>query len=102
MAVPEWLLQRPIAHRGLHGGDVLENTGSAARAAADRGFAIECDVQLSSDDEAVVFHDFSLERVTHAQGRVDALTAAALGTIAFKRGADRIARLAHFLAVVAG
>jgi len=32
-------------------------------------YAIECDVQLSRDGEAVVFHDDDLSRLTDAQGR---------------------------------
>jgi glycerophosphoryl diester phosphodiesterase len=59
-----WLTARPIAHRGLHdkGKGVIENTASAARAAIAARYAIECDVQITADGEAVVFHDFTLER----------------------------------------
>ena len=51
----------PIAHRGLHdtANGIIENTPAAADAAIARGFAIECDVQLTADGEAVVFHDFT-------------------------------------------
>ena len=59
MSAPAWLTARPIAHRGLHARDtgIVENTLSAAQAAIERGFSIECDVQLSADGEAVVFHN---------------------------------------------
>ena len=64
MSAPDWLVARPIAHRGLHdrAGGILENTLSAAEAAIARGFAIECDVQDTSDGDAVVFHDHTLDR----------------------------------------
>ena len=66
----DWLVARPIAHRGWHGADRPENSLAAATAARDAGYAVECDVQLSADGEAVVFHDERLERLTGAEGRV--------------------------------
>ena len=38
----------------------------AFAAAAERGFAIECDVQLTADGAVVVFHDATLDRLTTA------------------------------------
>ncbi len=65
---PSWLTERPIAHRGLHDATmgVIENTLAAAEAAIGGGFAIECDIQLSADGEAIVFHDETLDRLTDA------------------------------------
>ena len=66
MAAPLWLTATPIAHRGLHDRTkgLIENTCGAARAAIARGYAIECDVQLTADGKAIVFHDFELDRLT--------------------------------------
>ena len=74
MAAPDWLTARPIAHRGLHdrAASRPENTLAAARAAVAGGFAIECDVQLSADGEAMVFHDAALGRLTEAREAVAA------------------------------
>ena len=47
---------------------VIENTLAAAEAAIAGGFAIECDIQLSADGEAIVFHDETLDRLTDASG----------------------------------
>lgn len=104
MTTPGWLVASPIAHRGLHdkARGIIENSASAALAAIDRGFAIECDVQLTSDGEAVVFHDFALDRLTGQHGRVDAHTAAALGTIKLTGSADTILSLSNFLALLSG
>ena len=101
---PLWLTARPIAHRGLHDKtrDVIENTASAARAAVAGNFAIECDVQWTRDGEAVVFHDFALERLTHGTGLVAGHDAAALARIAFRQGAGGIMPLADYLALIAG
>ena len=61
---------RPIAHRGLHdrGRGIIENSRSAFAAAIERGFGIECDLQLSADGEAIVFHDHSMERLLGREG----------------------------------
>lgn len=101
---PDWLTARPIAHRGLHrvSAGVIENTPSAARAAIEQGFAIECDVQMTSDGEAMVFHDFTLDRLTQAAGRLDGMTAAQVGAVAYKATGDRIVTLAAYLELIAG
>ena len=60
------------AHRGLydnlHG--VPENSLPAFRAAAEKGYGVELDVQLSSDGQVVVFHDDTLDRVCGVHGNV--------------------------------
>ena len=101
---PDWLTARPIAHRGLHSEarGLVENTRSAAEAAIAKSYAIECDIQLAGDGEAVVFHDFTLDRLTFGQGRVDSFSARELGAFAFKGCADRIAPLSAFLAAIGG
>ena len=101
---PAWLTARPIAHRGLHDcgrGAIIENSPSAAKAAMACGYAIECDVQMSGDGEAMVFHDFKLERLTERSGRVDGLLARELQETRL-RGGDAIATLPEFLALIGG
>lgn len=101
---PNWLTARPIAHRGLHDSalGIVENSLSAARDAIASGFAIECDVQCTQDGEAVVFHDFKLDRLTALSGTVIEQTAATLGGLTLGSSADRIATLPEFLSVIAG
>ena len=101
----DWLVASPIAHRGLHdrANGVIENTLSAADAAIARGFAIECDVQLTADGEAVVFHDFTLERLTAQTGDVDKSKAADLAKIAIRDSrSDFIPTLQDLLDRIAG
>jgi glycerophosphoryl diester phosphodiesterase len=104
LPAPAWLTARPIAHRGFHaiGAGIVENTLAAAQRAIDHDFAIECDVQCTRDGEAIVFHDFSLDRLTLATGLVADHTAAALGEIGFRAGHDRIVPLARLLALIGG
>lgn len=99
-----WLVARPIAHRGLHdrAAGLIENSISAAEAAIAHGFGIECDVQLSADGQAVVFHDFVLDRLTGETGDVVGLTAANLAEIGLKGSADRIPTLPGFLDAIGG
>jgi glycerophosphoryl diester phosphodiesterase len=101
---PDWLVARPIAHRGLHdpGAGVFENTVSAADAAIAAGFAIECDVQDTADGDAVVFHDHTLDRLTGARGPVRERKAAELSGLAVGGTADRIPTLEAFLDRIAG
>lgn len=59
-----------IGHRGAKG-HVAENTLESIQKAIDLGVdAIEIDVHLSQTGEVVVFHDFTLERLTEATGEV--------------------------------
>ena len=104
MAAPDWLTARPIAHRGLHdrAAGRPENTLAAARAAVAGGFAIECDVQLSRDGEAMVFHDAALGRLTQASEAVAERSAADLGTLAIAGTAETIPTLQAFLAAIGG
>ncbi len=99
-----WLTARPIAHRGYHDArnGVIENTLSAAARAVEKGFAIEVDLLLSADEEVVVFHDDTLERLTSAEGRVDRRTMAELRAIPMKGTSDRIPSLDDLLALVDG
>jgi glycerophosphoryl diester phosphodiesterase len=106
MSTPSWLVAKPIAHRGLHdkATGVIENTISAAEAAVAHGFPIELDVQLTADNEAIVFHDFDLDRVTGQKGAVIERTLADLTAIdiAGAKGGDKIPSFRQFLGAVAG
>lgn len=101
---PDWLTARPIAHRGLHdrAAGRVENTLPAFDAAIERGFAIELDVQLTSDGEAVVFHDHVLDRLTGQTGPVLDRTAQELTQIEVTGAGARIDTLAAVLAHVDG
>jgi glycerophosphoryl diester phosphodiesterase len=81
--VPAWLLETPIAHRGLHDvrRGVIENSLPAFWAAARGGFPAELDVRLLVDGEVVVFHDQELDRLTGASGPIAARSARDLGKI---------------------
>jgi len=100
----DWLTARPVAHRGLHdaAGGIVENTASAFSAAVAGGYAIECDLQLSADGEAMVFHDDRLGRLTGRDDAVKSLSAAELKIVAFKATPDRMLTLGELCDLVAG
>jgi glycerophosphoryl diester phosphodiesterase len=99
----DWLIARPIAHRGLHdGAGAIENTPSAVSAAIAAGYAIEVDLQVAADGEAMVHHDAALGRLTDGDGRLDALTAGELKTVRFKATAERMMTLGDLLDLVGG
>lgn len=97
-----WLIERPIAHRGLHGNGLVENTLGAAAAAAAANYGIEVDLQLSADGEVMVFHDTTLDRVTKSSGPLAAKSLAELKEVAFRDCAERIPTLQELLDTVAG
>ena len=99
-----WLTARPIAHRGYHDGNSAryENSLPAIEAALEHGFAIECDVQPTADEDVVVFHDATLDRLTAEVGNVRERTTAELTGIRLGETDARIPTLHEMLALVDG
>jgi glycerophosphoryl diester phosphodiesterase len=94
----------PIAHRGLHDltAGRMENSSSAFNAALEAGYGIECDVQLTADNKAVVFHDYQLDSLTDANGTVRQLPSDLLIDINLTGTRDRILPLSDLLELVNG
>ncbi len=101
---PDWIFKFPITHRGLHDASkgVIENSLSAADAAIALNYGIECDVQRTLDGEAVVFHDFTLKRLTGMQGTVSDYTTSELCSFSLMRSFDKISTLEQFIDNIAG
>ncbi|XUM20678.1 glycerophosphodiester phosphodiesterase [Bradyrhizobium oligotrophicum S58] len=104
MRAPDWLTARPVAHRGLHDAvsGIIENMPAAARAAVAGNFAIECDIQLSADGEAMVHHDYDLGRLTEGTGPLIEKTAAELKAIKFKQTDEQMMTLGDLCTLIAG
>ena len=98
-----WLREADYAHRGLHGAEgAPENSPAAFAGAIVRGLGIECDVQRTSDGQAVVFHDFELDRLTGESGAVIDRSAAQLGQINLSGTGDGIPTLQRLLEQIGG
>ncbi|MGJ4997150.1 glycerophosphodiester phosphodiesterase [Bradyrhizobium sp. HKCCYLS3077] len=104
MRAPDWLTARPVAHRGLHDASrgIIENMPAAARGAVAGNFAIECDIQLSADGEAMVHHDYELGRLTEGSGYLIEKTAAELKAVRFKQTDERMMTLKDLCDLIGG
>ena len=96
-----WLGAGTYAHRGLHDDATPENSSAAFAAAMARGLGIECDVRLTGDGRAIVFHDEYLGRLTDGDGAVADHDSQALARLKLPDGAA-IPLLRDLLAQVAG
>ena len=95
---------RNFAHRGLHSPDrsVPENSLTAFRLAAEAGYGIELDIQLSKDGQVVVFHDDTLDRVCGVSGRVDAFSLSQLREMRLCGTEEQIPLFTEVLETVGG
>jgi len=102
--MPDWLTARPVAHRGLHDASsgVIENNEAAFKAAIAGDYSIECDIQITTDGEAMVHHDDVLGRLTDGAGALKTKTAFELKQVAFKATADRMMTLGELCDLTAG
>ncbi len=71
----DFLSSALIAHRGLHGGGIPENSLAAFGAAVRGGYIIELDVYVLADGNVAVFHDDNLMRMCEANVAIKDLTA---------------------------
>jgi glycerophosphoryl diester phosphodiesterase len=101
---PDWLTARPVAHRGLHDAarGVIENTPSAVAAAIAANYAIEVDLQITADGEAMMHHDDMLGRLTEGSAVLKTLAAAELRRVPFRASSDRMISLGELCELVAG
>jgi glycerophosphoryl diester phosphodiesterase len=104
MRAPDWLTARPVAHRGLHDRTrgVIENMPAAFHAAVAGNFAIECDVQLTADGEAIVHHDDVLGRLNEGGEKLTALNSAQLKQVPFRDTTERMITLGELCDLTAG
>ena len=89
----DFLLNVPIAHRGLFDECYPENSLGAFQQAAQAGLVSELDVQLTRDGHPVVFHDEELHRMTGHPGKVNQLTLHQLKKLRLAQTAETIPTL---------
>lgn len=60
-----------IAHRGLHKGvEIPENSLLAFKNTVEKNYGIELDITISKDNQIVVFHDETLNRLCNVNGNI--------------------------------
>lgn len=100
----DWIKDCPIAHRGYHDMNQLvwENTATAFDRAVRFGFAIECDLQMSSDGVPIVFHDYVLKRLCGLDAEVKTMLAADLTAMHVGAASDTVLTLEQMLRQIGG
>lgn len=102
--LPPEFLQIPIAHRALHdiSGGRPENSRAAIQAAIDAGYGIEIDLQLTADNQAMVFHDYDMQRLTGLPGPIRKIPAQQASATQLLHVEDGIPPLEDVLQLVGG
>ena len=90
------------AHLGLHGGDIPENSLAAFAKAAEYGHGIELDLQLSADGKVMVFHDYSLKRMTGCEKLLTELTSDELRKLRLADSDEKIPFFTEVLELIDG
>lgn len=93
-----------FAHRGLHDNtsDAPENSMAAFQKAVNAGLGIELDVQVTRDGVPVIFHDFKLDRICRAEGKITGCTYDELQAYRLCDSKERIPKLSELLEMVDG
>ena len=91
-----------FAHRGLHGDGAPENSMAAFSQALAAGAGIECDLRLSRDEFAMVFHDSTLARLCGLDVQTESLHAATLMDCTLGASDEHIPWLNDLLDLIAG
>ncbi|MBE6698699.1 MAG: glycerophosphodiester phosphodiesterase [Ruminococcaceae bacterium] len=100
---PNKALLCDYAHRGLHNGkDAPENSLAAFEAACRAGYGIELDVQLSRDGTVMVFHDYTLIRMTGCDKKLSELDANELTALTLGESDQKIPTFEEVLSLVDG
>ena len=97
-----WLVEQPIAHRGLHDKTTPENSLASFAKAIQEGYAIELDVRKIADGTLIVFHDESLSRLTDNDGYIKFLNKTDLDLLTLKGSQEKIPTFKEVLDFIAG
>ena len=98
-----WLIQHPIAHRGYHWEEGIdENSWEAFVLAVEKKIPLECDLHLSRDGEVFIHHDYSLKRMTGQDINIGAVNSSELKELRTHQSQHGIVALDELLEMVQG
>lgn len=97
-----WIVKSPIAHRGLFGDKVPENSLLAFKQAVKNKLPIELDVTALTDGTPVIFHDERLARMTGRDGFISGLSLSDISDFRLQGTKEKIPTLAEALEVIDG
>ena len=94
---------RFIAHRGLHKNKMIpENSMLAFKAAIEKNYAIEFDINITKDNQIVVFHDDDLNRLCNKKENIEDVSYDFLKDLNLYESNEKIPLLKELLNEVAG
>ena len=94
---------RLIAHRGLHKNKIIpENSMLAFKAAIEKNYAIEFDINITKDNQIVVFHDDDLNRLCNKKENIEDVSYDFLKDLNLYESNEKIPLLKELLDEVAG
>ena len=96
------MIMTNYSHRGLWNASVPENSLRAFLWAAQEGYGIELDVQLSRDKQLMVFHDNDLKRMCGIDKKISDMTCRELKALTLKGTDQTIPTLAEVLYFIDG
>lgn len=99
-----WLKTEYIAHRGLYRRDqsIPENSLASVRHALEKGYAVECDVNLLKDGTVVCFHDFTLKRICNDSRQTSDITLSEIKKLNLFHTDEKVPTLKEVLALIDG
>lgn len=102
--INHWLVNTPIAHRGLHDGNKLipENSMLAFKNAIYHKYAIELDIVFTKDGKVIVFHDYNTERLCGLNAQVSESTWVDIKDLTLGNTKEKIPLLEEVLQLVNG
>ncbi|UCB45844.1 MAG: glycerophosphodiester phosphodiesterase [Spirochaetota bacterium] len=100
----DWLVRKPIAHRGLHSGDseCPENSLKAFERAMRKGLPFELDVHLLLDGHVCVFHDSNTKRMTGINRSIKELSYRDIKQMPLLESDQKIPLLEEVLSLIQG
>ena len=94
---------RFIAHRGLHKNKIIpENSMLAFKAAIEKNYAIEFDINITKDNQIVLFHDDDLNRLCNKKENIEDVSYDFLKDLNLYESNEKIPLLKELLDEVAG
>ncbi len=96
------MIDAEYAHRGLHNAEIPENSLRAFSEAIVRRYGIELDLQLSSDNVVMVFHDYDLKRMCGVDKKLSECSCAELQSMHLSGSDQTIPTFEQVLRLVGG
>ena len=94
---------RFIAHRGLHKSRIIpENSIQAFKNAMGKNYAIEFDINITIDNQIVIFHDDDLNRLCNKKERIEEVTYDFLKDLKLYESDEKIPLLKELLVEISG